>query len=31
MAIALSHALGALIGVVTAPVLFGHLIGSGSQ
>ena len=31
MAIALFYALGTLIGGVTAPFLFGHLIGSGSQ
>ncbi len=31
MAIALFYALGTLIGGVTAPALFGHLIGSGSQ
>ncbi|WP_428535793.1 MFS transporter [Rhodopila sp.] len=31
MAIALFYALGTLLGGVTAPFLFGHLIGSGSQ
>lgn len=31
MAIALFYALGTLIGGVSAPFLFGHLIGSGSQ
>jgi hypothetical protein len=31
MAIALFYALGTLIGGVSAPILFGHLIGSGSQ
>lgn len=31
MAIALFYALGTLIGGVTAPFLFGHLIGSGSK
>jgi MFS family permease len=31
MAIALFYALGTLIGGVTAPFLFGHLIGSGNQ
>ncbi|WP_428490428.1 MFS transporter [Rhodopila sp.] len=31
MAIALFYALGTLLGGVTAPLLFGHLIGSGSQ
>ena len=31
MAIALFYALGTLIGGVTAPFLFGYLIGSGSQ
>ena len=31
MAIAMFYALGTLIGGVSAPFLFGHLIGSGSQ
>jgi MFS family permease len=31
MAIALFYALGTLIGGVTAPFLFGHLIGTGSE
>jgi MFS family permease len=31
MAIALFYALGTLIGGVSAPLLFGHLIGSGSK
>jgi MFS family permease len=31
MAIALFYALGTLIGGVSAPFLFGYLIGSGSQ
>jgi MFS family permease len=31
MAIALFYALGTLIGGVSAPLLFGHLIGSGKQ
>jgi MFS family permease len=31
MAIALFYALGTLIGGVTAPYLFGHLIGSGNR